>query len=294
MQPEIARTTTPHGLEHTCTFGSDARLNGVYTPPVCGDVILPCALFLTAGLLHHVGPHRFYVEMARDLAEVGAASLRFDLAGVGDSETRSSGSSYAQRSVEDVRSAMNHLQREYGHSQFVLIGLCSGADDALATAQQDSRVAGAVMLNGYAYRAGQFHWYRAWNFFVPRLFMWQKWQNRYNKLMGRAPTDAYAAASNSLDDDYRYIPPQTETADNINSLTRQGTQLLFIYTGSEHEDYTYKGQFFDMFPDARDNLRVREAYLKEADHTLVLKSDRNTLSNWIRSWYAGVPFERKH
>ena len=292
MQPKNALVQPLNDLESVCTFGKDAQLAGIYTPSRGVDTSLPCALFLTAGLLHHVGPHRFYVEMARNLATIGTPSLRFDLAGVGDSETRSGGSAYAQRSVEDIKDAMDHLNAVFGHEEFVLIGLCSGADDALATALKDRRVVGAVLLNGYAYRAGNFFFYRLLNFYLPRLFMAEKWRNRLAKLTGRTLPDPESTASMALDDDYRYIPPQTETAQHIATLTQQGTQLLFVYTGSEHEEYTYKGQLFDMFPSEKDNVRLRERYLKGADHTLVLKKDRQLLSDWIVSWFKGVPFKR--
>jgi len=233
--------------------------------------------------------------MARVLASDGAASLRFDLAGVGDSETRSGGGDFAERSIVDVQSAMSYLTETYGHTRFVLIGLCSGADDALATAARDPRVVGTVLLNGYAYRAGQFMLHRVLNFYLPRLLVWQKVRNRLLRLVGKSVDTAdksEVAALTQLDDDYRDIPPIEQTGERIDSLTRNGTQLLFIYTGSEHDVYTYHGQLFDMFPRQRHNPRLREQYIKEADHTFVLRSDRDKLTAWVRSWYSGVPFRR--
>lgn len=188
---------------------------------------------------------------------------------------------------------MDYLGSNTGHTAFVLIGLCSGADDALATALRDKRVAGVVLLNGYAYRAGQFAVFRFLNFYLPRLFMWQKLRNRLTRLFSKQQPDERSRASSALDDDYRYIPPKNETAIHIASLTQERTQLLFVYTGSEHEEYSYSGQLFDMFPAERKNIRLRERYLKCADHTLVLKQDRQTLASWILSWYKSVPFDRE-
>lgn len=291
MQPELS-VAFDGPMESACTFGKEAQLAGVYTPGQAAEHKLPCALFLTAGLLHHVGPHRLHVETARELAKIGAPCLRFDLAGVGDSETRSGDADSTARSVEDVKLAMDQMTRDYGHQRFVLIGLCSGADDALATALKDDRVVGAVLLNGYAYRTEKFPLYRFMNFYLPRLFMLQKWVNRTKRLFQGATVDKHAAATALLDDDYRYIPPQEDTAAHIRQLTSKGTQLFFIYTGSEHEDYSYKDQLFDMFPSERGNMRLREQYLKEADHTFVLKADRLKITNWIRNWYLGVPFKQ--
>lgn len=294
MQPDIANAPDT-GSEVACQFGEDAQLVGVYTHASTPHGDQPCALFLTAGLLHHVGPHRLYVEMARALATDGAASLRFDLAGVGDSETRSGGGDFAERSVIDVQSAMSYLTETFGHTRFVLIGLCSGADDALATAARDPRVVGTVLLNGYAYRAGQFMLHRILNFYLPRLFVWQKVRNRVLRLVGKSVDSADKSeveALTQLDEDYRDIPPIEHTGKRLAALTDSGTQLLFVYTGSEHDVYTYQGQLFDMFPRLRHNPRLREQYIKEADHTFVLRSDRDKLTEWVRSWYSGVPFRR--
>ncbi len=281
--------------ESACLFGDNAQLVGVYTHACPSKPTQPCALYLTAGLLHHIGPHRLYVEMARSLAADGISGLRFDLAGVGDSETRSGGGDFAERSIGDVKTAMDYLSETFGHNRFVLIGLCSGADDALATAARDPRVVGTVLLNGYAYRAGQFLMHRIMQFYLPRLFSAQKVVNQFKKFTKRNPSRSEqqdTAALAKLDDDYRFIPPKSETAERIGSITSAGTQMLFIYTGSEHEEYTYSGQFFDMFPEFRDNSRVRELFIREADHTFVLRADRDKLIEKVRSWFSGVPFKR--
>ncbi len=280
--------------EQACAFGDDCTLIGVYSPPANTDSSQPCALFLTAGLLHHVGPTRLHVEMARALSLQNVAGLRFDLSGVGDSETSSMGGYFADRSMHEITQAMDFLEKQYGHKQFVLIGLCSGADDALATAQRDKRVSGIVLLNGYAYKAGFFFINRLRIFYLPRLFMWKKVRNRFMKLIKRDSQEEVQnnAALAELDDDFRYIPPQQETADILENLSNSNTDLLFVYTGSEHDDYTYKGQFYAMFPNLRGNAHVTEHYLREADHTLILKSDRIKVTDWVCEWFHKARFSR--
>ena len=46
----------------------------------------PWVVLLNAGIIHRIGPNRLYVQLARRLASRGHAVLRFDLAGIGDSE----------------------------------------------------------------------------------------------------------------------------------------------------------------------------------------------------------------
>jgi len=281
-------------LEAAYSFGDGSALTGVYTPASIKNVSEPCALFLTAGLLHHIGPTRLHVEMARKLSEQGVAGMRFDLSGAGDSETGSLGGYFMDRSVDEIKQAMDFLQERHGHRHFVLVGLCSGADDGLATAQQDERVAGLVLLNGYAYHAGWFRAYRALKFYLPRLFDWQKIKNRVTKLFVKESglTKKSRAALTELDDDFRYIPPQESTETVLTTLCELKTDLLFVYTGSEHEDYSYKGQLYAMFPNLRKNPHVTERYLQQADHTLLLQADRDIVTNWVCDWFARASFDR--
>jgi len=294
--------------EIACSFGDNSQLVGVYTKPKRTDDESICAIYITAGFLHHVGPTRLHVELARTLSRQSIAGLRFDLSGIGDSETSSLGGYFTERSVAEIRAAMNFLQEQYGHKKFVLIGLCSGADDALATAQQDTRVNGVVLLNGYAYPAGNYKLYRFKEFVLPRLLMWEKWVNKIKRSLtgqkstselidaGAANTDAIdsqeKAAVSALDDDYRYIPPKEETGNIIKKLTNDGVQLFFIYSGSEYDTYTYQGQLKAMFPELIDNGRVQEKYIKEADHTFILKADRDKLSAWVENWFDSCEFRR--
>src|SRR5689334_7177370 len=79
-------------IEEPLHFGEDGRLFGILTMPTAqahsmGDV--PVFVFLSAGLLHRVGPARLHVRLARELARMGFSSFRVDLAGIGDSRKRS-------------------------------------------------------------------------------------------------------------------------------------------------------------------------------------------------------------
>ena len=72
--------------EEAQLLGKDRDLVGVVTHPadVEVDKSSPAFLLLNAGSVHHVGPNRLYVKIARRLASLGFVALRFDFAGVGD------------------------------------------------------------------------------------------------------------------------------------------------------------------------------------------------------------------
>lgn len=138
--------------EEAVLFGGKTALVGVITYPTQARNY-PAVLFLNAGGLHRVGPSRLYVDLARTLADSGFLVLRFDFSGFGDSDPRNDGMPFTKSAVTDVRLAMDYLTTTKGIDRFILIGICSGADAAFGTARCDSRVAGAVLINGTGYDA---------------------------------------------------------------------------------------------------------------------------------------------
>ena len=103
-------------------------------------------IFINAGLIHHVGPNRLHVSLARALRRLGVASLRLDLSGVGDSPPRADHLSIYELIRREPSEAMDALA-ECGFTRFVLVGLCSGAYSAFHVACDDPRVVAAVMIN---------------------------------------------------------------------------------------------------------------------------------------------------
>jgi len=139
-------------------FGDDRNLFGVFAESLETTVSRSRAavLFLNIGSNHHVGPHRMTVTFARALASLGFATLRFDIAGLGESQVAQKDEEnrlYSKTSIADVKAAMNFLHVHGGFKRFILIGLCSGAYLAFHTAVQDTRVAGQILINPQT-----FHW----------------------------------------------------------------------------------------------------------------------------------------
>ena len=140
--------------EEICTFGEDGHLFGVLTRG-SRDPDRPAIVMFNGGAVHHVGPNRVYVTLARSLAAMGFACLRFDLEGIGDSVLRGPGREnhpYPQGATADARAAIEYLRREHGYSRFVALGLCSGAHTAFHTALQDGEgLEELVLINPYAF-----------------------------------------------------------------------------------------------------------------------------------------------
>ena len=118
-------------------FGGAAQLFGVVSAPA-GSNRAPdgasAVVLLNAGAVHHVGPNRLYVALARHLARLGHTVLRMDIAGIGDSEPRAGepeNAVYSHTALQDVRDGLDILRRELGARDVRALGLCSGAYHAL-------------------------------------------------------------------------------------------------------------------------------------------------------------------
>jgi pimeloyl-ACP methyl ester carboxylesterase len=147
-----ATTTVGNVTETPIQFGVGGRLFGIVAEPARAPAASdrPAIVLLNVGANHHVGPNRMYVVLARDLAELGYRSFRFDVGGLGDSLTAPGAPDnrlYSKDSVGDVKAAMDFLSQAHGCRRFVLVGLCSGAYLAFHTCIEDDRVSGQILLN---------------------------------------------------------------------------------------------------------------------------------------------------
>ena len=133
-------------------------LRGIVTRPDTGSCDA-AVILLPAGLKDRVGPHRLYVQLARQLARPGVLVLRLDAAGIGESdgelETAINAVHYRRIQsglfVDDCLSAMRVLAEREGVRRFVLGGLCGGAISAqLAAAAVPAVVAGVLSLSHVA------------------------------------------------------------------------------------------------------------------------------------------------
>jgi hypothetical protein len=101
-----------------------------------------------------------YVLLARRAADAGHIALRFDFAGSGDNLPRATTVSLEESARIDAIEAMDELAAAKGINQFVLVGLCSGADDAMRIARSDSRVIGICCIDVATYASFRYDIHR--------------------------------------------------------------------------------------------------------------------------------------
>lgn len=106
-------------------------------------------LILVGGPQYRAGSHRQFTLLARDLANQGIASFRFDYRGMGDSE----GEIRAFDTVDaDIAAAIDaFFQHAPTLGSVAIWGLCDAASAALMYAHRDARVTGLVLLNPWVH-----------------------------------------------------------------------------------------------------------------------------------------------
>jgi hypothetical protein len=273
-------------IERALSFGRDSGLVGVLTEPGAADAHAPAVLMWNVGIQHRIGPYRIQVDIARELANRGFASLRFDLSGMGDSSPRKDNRPDHERAIDDVREAMALLERRRGARTFVPIGFCSSVDAAHAISIQDPRVVGACFLEGYAFRTRGF-----WMRYPARLLEARRWA-RYLESRGRAgggqgagramsKAEAERATFGSVFE--RKYPTRKEFGADIRGLVARHVRLLFVYVGGD-TDFNHRGQFFEMVGDRSLEDRVDVEYYPHADHTLFNSGDRARAVSHVCQW----------
>jgi hypothetical protein len=242
-------------------------------------------LLFNVGLNHHVGPHRLNVDLARHLAGLGFASLRFDLSGLGDSEARPDPRPDHERAAVDVVEAMDFLSERRGIERFVIIALCSGVDPAHAVAVRDGRVTGAVFIDGYAYVT------RGWAV-RDRLEQlrrrlaptgYSRWLRRHlwPRLGGLGRPEVGAAPIFD-----RTFPPLTRFTEDLSGMSARGARLFFLYTRHAYF-FNHRGQFATMIGRHPLPEGIEVEHWPALDHVLTPVGGRDRAIRRIGAWTAG-------
>ena len=280
--------------EQPVQLGTDGHLVGILARPgaaAAGGRPRPAVIILNAGVLHRVGPHRLHVILARRLAACGVTSLRLDLSGIGDSRAVPGALSFRESAVADTRAAMDWLTAEGAGERFVIFGLCSGADNALATAAADPRVVAIAVIDPPAYvtprarlrrlagRVQQLGGVRATARWAGDAVA-RRVRARLRKLTGPPP----AAAA---DDEVEYtggreVPPPAVFGAQLAELVGRGVAVFAIYSGALGDRYNHPDQLFELFPELRG--KVDRAYFPAANHMFTELAVQSELVTTVTAW----------
>jgi hypothetical protein len=276
--------------ERPLAFGDGARLIGTVTLPDPPAAAAPVGFVLfNAGMVHRVGPHRVNVRLARRLARRGVASIRFDLAGHGDSARLTGQHSFEEQAVVDLRAAMDALAAASGLERFAIFGLCSGAYHGYATALADTRVVGLMLFDAYRYprlKTHLVHYLKGVRqpHFARRVLGFAR---HALEALGRLlPGSGRAAAPPPPPKlgAVNFIPSRAEFAAGLRKLLDRGVTIAVGYSGGEIRDYNYHGQFRDTFREFGITDRIPATFLPDIDHQASTLGDQEALWRVFMAW----------
>jgi len=274
-------------------FGPGGRLAGVVTEPVSSAARDTGILLLNAGVVHHVGPQRLWVTLARRLAQCGFTVLRFDHAGLGDSLHRDDGLPWDQSSLADVTDAIAWLEQSTPCRQFALLGLCADTLTAFRAAQRDTRVNALVLLTalledpatvpeevvaeamdrrvGRSYVTQKATSGEAWK----RLLTGQVNAGRVIRTIGRT---AFAPARTA-----EHRPGTAEAVAGLERLLRRGTPVSFLYAEPGTVLEYFRMTIEPRLAELRAMGRLDVTVFKGADHTFTARRDQARVVEAIAS-----------
>ena len=272
--------------ESVCHFGPDGGLFGILSSPNSDQqkTDAPIVLILNAGIVHRVGPFRLHVDMARQLAAEGFSTMRLDLSGLGDSAQRTGKVDSASRAELDVKDAMDYLEKQTGTSKFVIIGLCSGAFHAHQVSVKDSRIVGAVFMDGIVFRTlGFFMRHQLGRLLRPRF-----WRNAIKRRIIGADnqTESEKAGETLAEGEFFGEDLKKDSViRDLQTLMDRSVRMLFLYTDG-YDDICGRSQFREMYGLQPNEGQLQVEYYPKSEHTFRLIENREAACKRVASWMA--------
>jgi hypothetical protein len=292
VQRPAAAGAAPRVKETPLLFGPARNLVGVWCEPQAGTSSTVCLLLINAGVVHRIGLHRINVKIARHMAGRGLPSLRFDLSGLGDSRIAGTAPDFRTQAVGDIQAAMDHIQRTQDIHCFAIFGICSGAFNGYAAALADPRIVGLSMMDGHAFRSWKTRWVRH----LQRLQVvsgremlaavgrrlaapWHAWRR------AAPPAAQEQVDTGGLEDNDPVVAATREQfAQAMQTLVDRGVAVHIVHSGSRIDDYSYPGQFADVFGQHPFAAKVMCDHVPEMDHSVTLRAGQAALLARLDGW----------
>jgi hypothetical protein len=271
---------------------------------------------LNPGIKYRVAPNRLNVKLARTLCSKGYYVLRFDPAGIGDSEgelpsgeliTNIWGRIQTGMFVSDVKYSNRLFMEKYGLDKLFLIGNCGGAITALLSSGGFHQPDGLILIDlpitidgdnkGSSYAenisAGGAYANKAFRGYVQNLTSMESW---WRLLTLKSDFKAMAGALNSMvtkkvlgreTKDYEIKHLNREAVMSLNSYLEKDKKVLFILAGNDANSSVLLNKFFPKYLRGHsDQIRVR--VIEDANHIYSLYPWQEQLFSLICEWLANV------
>ncbi len=236
----------------------------------------PVVFLFNAGLLHRAEPYRLNVLAARRLAKAGYICVRLDLSGKGDTPPRD-GLTNRESVALDWKHLSDAVERQYGSRSFLLLGLCSGADNGIKLAALDRRIRGLILLDAESPRDNGFARRRL----LKRLMSRRTWLRLPVIVLNRLKRKSGTARPNL---GLRDLPRSDDLETCVKNLVELNGRVLAVFTSHAVQSYNEVGQFARAIGIAGFDQLCVEHFWPDTEHLYPVEAHRVRLLNLIEGW----------
>ena len=300
LPPETESTGAIH--ETALWLGDDSPLFGVLSEPrreARAERAPPrrVVLLVNSGAVHHVGPNRLYVTIARRWAAQGDVVLRFDVSGIGDSPPRGQEPEnvvYGPHAVDDLRRALEWLHLRYGDADYRALGLCSGAYHAFKAAVRGLPLTGVIVINPltFFWKEGMSLEYpdykvvadvQRYQSSVKSVHSWRKLLTGKVNLLNLAQvllSHARGGVGNRVRDVLRalHMPLKDDLGQELNAVAAKSMQVSFVFSTLDPGLPLLRTQGGAAFRRLENRKKVVVRLIDGADHTFTSRRMRAQLA----------------
>ncbi|HEY4338400.1 MAG TPA: alpha/beta fold hydrolase, partial [Steroidobacteraceae bacterium] len=266
---------------------SSQTLFGVVTEPVNqADGKAPLILLLNSGAVHHIGPNRLHVLLARRWAADGAIVLRMDLSGLGDSDAHPDGPEndvYTTHASEDIHAAIRHMRTRNAVGDCHAMGLCSGAYHSFKFAVSSKELKSVVAINPltFSWKAGMTLTFPEHRIAADAMryrknaFQWASWKKLLSggvdihELVQVLLRRTFGVIRNGMRNTARWmrIPMSDDLGSELQRLAKQHTDLLFVFAEGDPGLDLLRGGSGSVYDRLLRRGLLRVSMVEGADHT---------------------------
>lgn len=273
------------------SFGKENHLIGVLTEPKKENIYtvgFPIIILLNAGIISRVGPNGIYSQLAKNFAEHGFTTLRFDFSGMGDSIISKDDYSFNEYQIKECIEAIDFLQERNNTNSFILMGLCSGADICFKTALVDQRIVAIVPVNGYFFEdeelLSMYQIARKLNYsryYQQNLFSYKRW---IKIMTGKSNIFKNITKALNSKSSHKVVRSNHPLISNFQSLLDRKIKIYMIYSiGSTSYDLHLLA-LSDYVKSQVKNKRIDFSIVEKTDHLFTLLWSQQDLSDKLTSW----------
>jgi len=248
---------------------------------------------VVGGPQYRAGSHRQFILLARALAAQGAAVLRFDCRGMGDSDGTFAGFELIE---PDIAAAVDALMARIPSLRHVILwGLCDAVLAIAEHARRDPRIAGVVLLNPWVRSESGLAKAQLKHYYLARLlqpdFFRKVLRGEFNPFeSGRALLANLARAFGSRGSGASAagsgVAANSLAEQLVNELRRFKGRILLILSGRDltAKEFEDAARASAAWRALLAEARVTRRELAAADHTFSRATWRDQVAAWTWEW----------